>query len=71
MITWFSEDVTREFGQDIVLERMAIFDMSVELLGKAQNLPDDDFKRQVISNLNQSLSVIGSHPALKGDVIKL
>jgi hypothetical protein len=67
--TWFSEDVTREFGEDIVLNRMIIFDTSIELLVKAENLPDDDFKRQVIRNLNQSLTVIKSHHALQGPII--
>jgi len=66
---WFSEDVTREFGADIVLNRIDIFDMSMELLNKAQDLPDDDFKYQVIRNLQRSLPVIKSHPALYGPVL--
>ena len=67
--TWFSEDITREFGQDIVLNRMDVFDSSLELLKKAQDLPEDDFKRQVISNLHQSLPVIKSHYGLYGPAL--
>jgi len=67
--TWFSEDVTREFGLEIVLNRSEVYDMSIQMLGKAQNLPEDDFKRQVINNLNQSLPLIKSHHALAGPVL--
>lgn len=67
--TWFSEDVGREFGEDIVLFRNDIFDMSMELLDKAQHLPDDDFKCQVIRNLHQSLPVIKTHHALHGPIL--
>jgi hypothetical protein len=67
--TWFSDDVTREFGQDIILNRETVFDMAIELLNKAQDLPDDEFKQQVISNLHQSLPVIKSHAALYGQIM--
>ena len=67
--TWFSEDITREFGEDIMLNRNDIFDMSIELLNKAQNLPYDDFRLQIISNLEQSLPVIKSHHTLYGPVL--
>ena len=67
--TWFAEDITREFGADIVLNRNDVFDMSVELLKKAEDLPEDDFKRQIISNLHQSLPLIKSHHALSGQAL--
>lgn len=67
--TWFSEDITREFGSDIVLNRNDIFNMSLELLNKAQNLPYDGFRLQIISNLEQSLEVIKTHHALYGQAL--
>lgn len=67
--TWFSEDVTREFGEDIKLDRLAVYDMVVELLEKAQHLPDEDFKRQVIRNLNQCIPLIKTHHALHGSAM--